>query len=74
MTPHKIIVRLALVGIEKMHPSDRADVYDAVAIIMHSVHPEESAEAQRIADTIREAEAAQMKFSALLKAADEQNA
>lgn len=74
MTPQKIIVRLALVGIEKMNPADRADVYDAVAVIMNSVHPDESAEARRIADTIREAEAAQMKFSVLLKAADEQNA
>lgn len=73
MTPQRLIARRALTGIDKLHPSDRADVYEAVSVVMNPVHPEDAAEARRIADTIREAESAQMKFSALLQAADEQN-
>ena len=73
MTPQRLIARRALVNVEALNAADRADVYEAIAIIMKSVHPEESTEAQRIADTIREAESAQMKFHVILSATKEEN-
>lgn len=73
MTHQRLIARRALAGIDQLYPTDRADVYEAVAEVMNSVHPEEAAEARRIADMLREAESAKMKFSALLQVADEQN-
>lgn len=73
MTLQRLLARRALAGIETLPPADRADVYEAVALIMNSVHPEESAEAYRIANAIRESESSQLKFTALLLSAQEQN-
>jgi len=66
MTPQLLISSRALTGIDTLPPADRADVWEAVAAVLAGIHPAESAEAGRIAGTIREAEAAQLKFSALL--------
>ena len=58
-------IRHALIGVEKLPPTQRADQYEGAAILLRPHSEPESAAAMKTALALREAEALQLHFKNL---------
>ncbi len=68
------LITRALDGLDQLPAAERADYYDAAAGMVMVTHPDVSAAIAATARALREANAAQLLMSSLLRAAESTNA
>jgi hypothetical protein len=64
------LINRGLDSVEGLPAAERADYYDAAAALLRPAHPDIAATAARAAAAIREANAAQLLMSSLLRSAE----
>lgn len=68
--PRLQLITRGLDSVEGLPSAERADYYDAAAALLRTAHPDIAATAARVAEAIREANAAQLLMTSLLNAAN----
>jgi hypothetical protein len=70
--PHKLqalrpLIALAVEAAPSLPPSQRADIYEGIALAIGSLDPEASSQAATIARNLRDAEVQQLTFAGLFR-------